>query len=243
MCTVTFVPKGEHDFILTSNRDENAARSPQNLTSELKRGSELIFPRDTEAGGTWIAVSDSNRLVCVLNGAFIRHDRKPPYRRSRGLMALDFFNFPNAAAFFDRYAFHGMEAFTMVIYDNGQLYDFRWDEKRSYLKALDTQQLHIWSSATLYEPEVKIKREQWFAEWQQQNETYDLPTIMDFHQNAGEGDPWNDVIMNRGGIVQTVSITNIIKKGSKVEMQYHDLLNQHKKSGSLLLKTQKVGLR
>ncbi|MBK9018424.1 MAG: NRDE family protein [Saprospiraceae bacterium] len=38
----------------------------------------LIFPRDTAAGGTWIAASDTNRVACLLNGAFVKHKHQPP---------------------------------------------------------------------------------------------------------------------------------------------------------------------
>ena len=96
--------------MLTSNRDENAARSPQHLDREEigpkgASGARLVFPRDTAAGGTWIAASDSNRVVCLLNGAFEKHHHRPPYRRSRGLMVLDFFRFATSVAFFEKYNF------------------------------------------------------------------------------------------------------------------------------------------
>ena len=104
MCTVTYIPNKD-GFILTSNRDENAARSPKNITRIDQNGTELVFPRDTTAGGTWIAVSETNRMVCVLNGAFDKHKHRPPYRRSRGLLVLDFFNFPNAESFFEEVDF------------------------------------------------------------------------------------------------------------------------------------------
>ncbi|MEN0006171.1 MAG: NRDE family protein [Bacteroidota bacterium] len=241
MCTVTFVPQGADDFILTSNRDEQASRSPKGLSTETRHGQQLLFPRDTEAGGTWIVTADTNRLVCILNGAFELHHRTPPYRKSRGLMALDYFDYPNFEPFYQNYKFDGMEPFTMVVYDQGALYDFRWDGQKSHLKALDTQEKHIWSSATLYDAPTKAKREKWFAEWQEENDSYDLDAILHFHRFAGDGDPWNDVIMNRAGLVQTVSITNVIKKGATIELLYHDLLREQRKQAELSLNPQKVG--
>ena len=241
MCTVTYVPRGNDNFVLTSNRDENAARSPQNISVIEQEGIRLAFPRDTEAGGTWIAISETNKVVCLLNGAFTLHDRRPPYRKSRGIMVLEFFAYEKAEHFFQQYNFSGIEPFTMIIYDQGMLYELRWDGVRRHVRSLDTKGFYIWSSATLYESPVRIKREKWFAEWQQNRNDYDLEGIMDFHRNAGEGDPWNDVIMNRKGIVQTVSITNVIKEGPQFDMWYHDLLNVQSKSEKIIIKGEVVG--
>ena len=224
MCTVSYVPKGKNEFILTSNRDEHASRSPQRINSELSGRNQLIFPRDTEAGGTWIAVSDSNQLVCVLNGAFERHHRNPPYRRSRGLMVLDFFSFKSANDFFRNYRFEGMESFTLVVFDNGQLFELRWDEKKKYLKALDPAKAHFWSSATLYTKSARKRRAGWFWDWYSEQSNIDLNSMLEFHKNGGEADLFNGYVMNRHGIVQTVSITAIEKKADSFQMQYYDLL-------------------
>jgi uncharacterized protein with NRDE domain len=234
MCTVTFIPKGKDEFILTTNRDENAARSPRNITI-TERDVQLVFPRDNAAGGTWVAMSNTNKVACVLNGAFERHERNLPYRMSRGVMALQFFDFERAEHFFDEFQFEGMEAFTMVIYDNGKLYDFRWDEEERHIKEFPTDDYHIWSSATLYDKPIREKREQWFADWLEKNDEYDLASILDFHFNAGDGDPWNDVIMNRNGMVQTVSVTSIIKTHQSAEMLYHDLLREEVKQAKIEL--------
>ena len=74
-------------------------------------------------------------------------------------MVLEFFQYPDANQFFAAYDFAGMESFTMITYDNGQLWDFRWDEvkQQKFIKALDTNACHIWSSATLYEPPIRKK--------------------------------------------------------------------------------------
>jgi uncharacterized protein with NRDE domain len=232
MCTVTYIPQLDQQFILTSNRDENAARSPQNISSITQDGIQLIFPRDKGAGGSWIGISDTNKVVCLLNGAFEQHQRTPPYRKSRGIMVLEFFSFSSADEFFQNYVFQGMEPFTMVIFDDGQLFEFRWDGEHKHVQVLHPRGYYIWSSATLYDKTTIQKREQWFADWLAQQQ-FDLDSIMDFHQNAGEGDPFNDVVMNRNGLVQTVSITNIIKSDDQIQLKYLDLLRKQQKEAEL----------
>lgn len=224
MCTVTYIPQENNQFILTSNRDESPERSSQHIARQSKNNIDLIFPRDKTAGGTWIAVANTDRVVCLLNGAFEKHKHRPPYRKSRGIMVLEFFDYPTANAFFKEYDFKGMEPFTMVILENEQLFEFRWDEKKVHITELDRSHPHIWSSSTLYNDEIKKKRKEWFAKWQLQNE-FKLEQIFNFHKNAGEGNSDYDLVMNRNNIVQTVSITNIIKNSHSIELQYHDLIH------------------
>ncbi|MCB0521170.1 MAG: NRDE family protein [Lewinellaceae bacterium] len=236
MCTVTYIPQPGNNFILTSNRDENAARSPQNLTHFAQAGKELIFPRDTVAGGTWIAASEDNRAVCLLNGAFEKHHHRPPYKRSRGMMVLDFFTYPSAPAFFETYDFEGMEPFTFLMVDQGDLYELRWNEKNIHARQMDNKGYYIWSSATLYPKEIREQRQSWFSEWLSGREDFSVEAIQQFHRSGGEGDDWNGFIMNRNGRVQTVSITNIVKKDDNIELIYNDLLRENIKREKVKLK-------
>ena len=237
MCTLSYIPKGKQDFILTSNRDEQASRSPESITRVQEKTSQLIFPRDTEAGGTWIAASDRDQVVCVLNGAFEMHQRNLPYRRSRGLMVLDFFAFERAETFFNNYVFEGMESFTFLVYEHGRLFEFRWDENRKYLLELDPQKAHFWSSATLYSTAMREKRASWFWDWYENQNDFTREAVMKLHLTGGEGDPFNDFVMNRHGLVQTVSITSIEKTAGLIKMHYHDLLRNRMTNKSLVYAT------
>lgn len=89
MCTVTFLPINSSDFILTSNRDEQISRETLPPKIYVENSVEMLFPKDKLAGGTWIGVSNKNRLVCVLNGAFKKHTKKDNYLKSRGLIAKE----------------------------------------------------------------------------------------------------------------------------------------------------------
>ena len=227
MCTVTYIPQPNRNFILTSNRDEAAHRSPQNLTKTELHGVEMIFPKDAGAGGTWIATSNDGRVVCLLNGAFDKHKHQPPYRRSRGIMVIDYFKYNSAVAFYEDYDFAGMEPFTFVLVGKNELHELRWDEKKVHLKELNTSGHYIWSSATLYTMDNQLKREGWFREWLENRKDFSLKAIQEFHLHGGEPDPWNGFIMNRMNLVQTVSITNVIKKADRMEMIYNDLLREN----------------
>lgn len=227
MCTVTFLPTGPDAYLFTSNRDEAPSRSAAAIQEQSVAQKQLIYPQDSLAKGTWIAISDHNQLVCILNGAFQPHQHRPPYRLSRGIMALEFFQYEQAEQFSEQFEFEGMEPFTMIIYDQGRLFDLRWDEEQVHFAELSISTPHIWSSAPLYYPDWQIKRQQWFKSWLDQQATYTSECILDFHKNGGEGDPQNDLIMNRFNMVCTTSITHIIKDQNEASLQYHGLLSKH----------------
>ena len=233
MCTVTYIPQKE-GYILTSNRDESALRSPQNITQLTRNGQELLFPRDKGAGGSWIMTSSKDRLVCLLNGAIERHERQLPYRMSRGIMVMEFFDYPHATHFFEGYNFKGIEPFTMIIYDKEQLFDFRWDGVQTHLLELDISKPHIWSSATLYDKETQQKRKIWFAEWLKNRTDFSRGAILSLHKTGGEGNPSIDFMMNRYNyLVQTVSITQVIRTETTSQMRYHDLITNTQVEKSL----------
>jgi hypothetical protein len=52
MCTVTYLPLKDNNFILTSNRDETPLRKTIPPKTYVESGVELIYPKDELAGGT-----------------------------------------------------------------------------------------------------------------------------------------------------------------------------------------------
>lgn len=228
MCTVTYLPTSDCSFILTSNRDESPLRKPASPPEKYNiHQTEVFFPKDQQASGTWIATSLGFSL-CLLNGAFEKHEHKPPYKKSRGIVLLDFFQYKNVEKYSSEYNFNGIEPFTLIILEhisNTKIQEIRWDGKKIHSKKIDPNTPHIRSSATLYSKEIIEHRKKWFKEWLQKNPNYKTDDILSFHHFAGEGDIKNDVIMNRG-IVQTLSISCIHKSASSFEMIYEDLLQK-----------------
>merc|ERR1711916_286128 len=78
MCTVTYLPLENNNFIFTSNRDETPLRKTMPPKKYLENGVELTYPKDELAGVTWIGTSEKQRLVCILNGGFENHKRILP---------------------------------------------------------------------------------------------------------------------------------------------------------------------
>lgn len=208
MCTVTFIPHGTKVFI-TSNRDESPTRRSKGLTSRHHGDLPPVhFPLDEDSQGTWIALSDAGRAVCLLNGGFVPFIPSPTYRQSRGKVVIDAVEANETHAFINQYKLEGIAPFTLLIYDNGKFVELVWDGFKRHIRPLHTDKPQLWSSVTLYPPEVREWRKAIFEEWIKDHTHFDRESIMAFHC-LRKGDAVNDFIMNRDEIVKTLSVTSI----------------------------------
>lgn len=235
MCTVSFIPLQNNRYCLTSNRDEWFARATLHPVTTIINGLEVVYPKDVQAGGTWIASSVHGRVCCLLNGAFVRHERQLPYVLSRGKVLLQAFEYEDINTFFEQVSLAEVEPFTLIIMesvgDGLRLYEFRWDAVQKHLRELSVLESHIWSSATLYEPKIRIKKENWFAD-RIVNNALDSPAdIFKFHANTNDFEDGKKMVLEDILGLQTVSITQVqLVVGEEFSMVYHDLLSKKETS-------------
>jgi Transport and Golgi organisation 2 len=225
MCTVTFVPsKGR--ILLASNRDEKHIRSdaykPAVYPSQF---GQTMYPKDGDAGGSWIAVHELGHAVVLLNGAFEPHTPEPPYQKSRGLILVDLVDSPKPTSVFIKLGLIDIEPFTAVVWEKGILWECVWDGENKHVRRKNEEMAHIWSSVTLYDNETRIRRVNWFHDWLHRNPSPGLDDILLFHQFTGDGNKHNDLLMNRNGLLYTVSITALEIGPGKGKMIYNDLKN------------------
>jgi hypothetical protein len=222
MCTVTIFIKNNNDFVLTTNRDEAPERVSLVPDFYQINHAKLLFPKDVK-GGTWIGISEKNRVVCVLNGAFKPHERQATYRKSRGVVANDFMIANNVVSTIETYNLEEIEPFTMVIPDWNEtlkIYELVWDGKQKHLVELPLEP-RIWSSSTLYSNGMQKERQQWFEHFIEFN-TLSARSLLEFHKTEDSNNLDYGIIMNRG-FVKTTSITQIEKIGNQLKMRYENL--------------------
>ena len=224
MCTVTYLPLGNNNFILTSNRDETPLRKTIPLEIYKENGVELTYPKDALAGGTWIGASTKNRLVCLLNGGFKNHIRNRYYKISRGVIVKKILSTDNGVAYINNFDFTDIEPFTLILIDYHlqlEAYELVWDGIKKHFKKL-AEEPKIWSSSSLYTEEMKVLRKEWFSDWLAENDAFQQEKIVDFHQNENLGNTEISLKMKRA-FVETVSITSVKKIASNIEMTYLDV--------------------
>jgi len=228
MCTVSFIPVRDN-FVITSNRDEKTIRKNAIRPGlSIYNGRKLFYPKDGDAGGTWIVMKENGDAAVLLNGAFICHTAEPPYRLSRGIILLDIISTERPSLTFTKIDLKDIEPFTLIILENNCLYEFRWDGTEKYCKQLSINRGYIWSSFTLYDGFAVKKREQWFASFLNNYPTPTQQDVINFHRFTGDGDKQNDLMMTRDGMYRTVSITSILLTKDRASMKYLDIKKENK---------------
>ncbi len=225
MCTVTYVPTSR-GFVLTHNRDEVPERSGATLVIEDTHKQRLLFPRDPLAGGTWMALSDRGFTACLLNGAFLKHRRTPPYRLSRGVMLLDLVRSSEPLVHLAAYELADIEPFTLVYADFYRLVEFRWDGRNRHLRHLPPRQPHLWASATLYEPPVLERRRESLMQWLERHRQPSPSGLRHLHLRNNPDDPESTFYMHGHDRIRTVSLTQVAFGPSALRLYHRNLLHE-----------------
>ncbi len=221
MCTVSFISRKGLELI-TANRDEDPRRAAALLqTYRSLSGDDYWIAREPVHGGSNLAISKRAEITVLLNGAWEAHERGSHYRKSRGLVVLDSLEQNSLEDFCESYDFEGIEPFTMLRLAK-IMEELRWDGSRTFYKTKAPGKPAIWASAQLYEPEVRAAREVWFEHLLSSSPSPE--DVLDFHKHGGIGDPWNDMCMNRFGLVRTVSITQLCRREGSATWEHLDLV-------------------
>jgi uncharacterized protein with NRDE domain len=224
MCTVSFVARNGKT-IITSNRDEKVVRpsaiAPKNYSVNNKN---IIFPKDPKAGGTWFSVDESGTILVLLNGANEKHQVKLPYRKSRGLIVLDMIGSGSPKDFWQEVNLENIEPFTLVLFQNNELFQLRWNGIDKAKTVLDTTKNHVWSSVTLYSKDIRENRSNWFHSFVESNAVLSEKEMLHFHRYTEKDNQENGLVINRNDELKTLSITQSVSEMNKVAIHHYDLI-------------------
>lgn len=222
MCTVTYIPTANGAF-LTSNRDERTHRAPAEPPATRHAGKGLTYPKDAQAGGTWIALKGRRDAAVLLNGAFENHLRRPFYRQSRGVVMLEILEAERPEDCFNALSLEGIEPFTLILFTRGTLMRCTWDGSRKHRQELDAAQPHIWASATLYGREAQQMRARRLKEWFGKTDV-SARNVMNFHLQQDIRFNANQSFHPDRAAMATVSVTSIDLSSEEPAVYYDDLL-------------------
>lgn len=224
MCTVSFVTSNGKT-IITSNRDEKVIRpiaiEPRNYSINNKN---IIFPKDQKAGGTWFAVDENGTILVLLNGANEKHQVQLPYRKSRGLIVLDVISSLSPKDFWQEINLKNIEPFTLVLFQNNELFQLRWNGFEKESTQLDTNKNHVWSSSTLYPKIIRENRSDWFFTFLESNPEVSETEMLHFHRYTEAENQENGLVINRNEELKTLSITQSVTEKNKVAVFHCDLM-------------------
>lgn len=238
MCTLTYIPLPQKNpsFILTDNRDEAVNRPADFPAVYEELESQLFYPKDLQAGGTWFGISQRKRAMALLNGAFQRHERKDGYRKSRGTVVKELLAAENLEKTIQNYNFEGIEAFYGVIFsweEETEILEVIWDGNKLTLLKKDTSRAQIWSSAMTFSPEEHQRKKKVFEKFMEDNNSSEaLPELIwDFHQSEEGG-----MILDFG-ILKTTSISSFIHTEDGDFFRYKDLIAKEEQEDMIFWKS------
>ncbi len=224
MCTVSFV-YANNSFLLTSNRDEKITRpsaiEPKVYQSETKK---IIYPKDAKAGGTWFVVDEFGNTIILLNGGKTKHVVKEKYRLSRGLIVLELMESNAIVSTWKTIDLTDIEPFTLLVLEDNKPFQLQWSGEEKSTLELNINQTYIWSSSTLYSPEIQQQRADWFFKFMSENETISAESLKYFHKHTEPTDSKNGLIINRDDLYKTLSVTQAVISGASIQVNHSDLV-------------------
>ena len=222
MCTVTYFPT-KTGAIITSNRDENAARgNTLEPATYYFDDQKIVYPKDEKSSGTWIAYNQNNCVAVLLNGALDKHIPNRIYKQSRGFIITAILKTNNPIETIDNIDFEGIEPFTIILYTTTALFEYRWNSIELFKKQIDLKIPHIWSSSTLYNKEIIEKNVEDYSIFIQRQNDITAGDILVFHQTKKYEVrlPLQSKINN----IKTISITQIQTTIEASIISYYDLI-------------------
>lgn len=225
MCTVTYY-RNKHKIILTSSRDEQPSRSTLPPVVEKINNQNVCFPKDTVAGGSWIAVSEKQTWACLLNGAESHGLITQSFPDSRGQIVLNFFRHDDSESFIESIQKLSVAPYTLLLFDKSKtnpLIQIQWNGTSIITKEIDDSKPFIRSSSTLYDAVQKQKRLSWYHKWLDKYDHHNEESLSHFHRFGHSEDASENILMKRNGI-QTISISQIVLDDTMVSFTYDDIL-------------------
>ena len=226
MCTISYFPFSGADHILTQNRDVGPLRAPAIPPARhTYKGTELIYPVDPQGGGTWNASSDSHR-ACILNGA--EYDYFPDFEapKSRGSLCLDVL--AEGADLLHREDLSVYDDFTLLYFSldrKEDIREFRWNGENLKERRHHPGKPQFWISRGLYSFEDYLRKKEVFDQFVPEVQDADFEKaqslIWDFHLQKIVAEE-EGFLIDRPGMVKTVSIFQSVYAGKEFTLQYED---------------------
>lgn len=224
MCTVSYVTTNGKT-VITSNRDEKVIRpSAIEPKKHIINKKKIVFPQDPKGGGTWFAVDELGTILVLLNGANEKHKKNIPYRKSRGMIVLNLISSLSPKDFWGKINLDSIEPFTLVLFQEKELYQLRWNGMDKESIVFDIKKNHVWSSVTLYSKKIRKNRDDWFHSFLDSKPTISESEILHFHRYTEKENTKNGLVINRNNELKTLSITQTVVEKNKVAIFHLDLI-------------------
>lgn len=223
MCTFTYLPQ-PGGYVVTHNRDEAVFRRAWLPALVRFEDHTLCWSREPHGGGSWMGCRDDGHTLGILNGGRELHERHPPYPVSRGMLVFRGLEAKDPVSWFLGLDPEGFEPFTLILAHPEGLEEGWWDGRLWQVERHNPLLPLLRASVPLYNAEQQERRAEWFRDFLGSDKTGPREA-WDFHATPRHTDPAEDMIIERGGILKTISITQSSWAENHMEFRYLDLLD------------------
>lgn len=226
MCTVSFIPISENQYLIGSNRDELKTRA-QAIPPKIQGDGSWIAPIDTEANGTWFGVNQYGITLTLINNyqatnPLLDHRKDA---KSRGLIIPELMPFSNEKAvsdWFEQMDETNFNPFDVIAVFPSPMTVIRWSwDGKSFQKIIEKPESQIWVSAGFDLQKITEFRKQVFTNKILNSEEKPLKTLQNFHSSQ-HPEPGKFSVAMFQDEVQTVSSTLVQVGNKKIEGLYFD---------------------
>ncbi|OYU68226.1 MAG: hypothetical protein CFE22_00675 [Cytophagaceae bacterium BCCC1] len=135
------------------------------------------------AGGTWIGLNEIGNVIILLNCGFENHKKEKYYQKNRGLLVSELLSSEMPVINWQLMDLAHIEPFTLIVWSEKLLFQLVWDGEKKYRNRLDSDLVHLFSSATLYNNAANAKREDEFLNWIAMKPPLNKLTLLRFFQS------------------------------------------------------------
>ena len=200
----------------------------------MLNGKNIIYPKDSKAGGTWYVVDENGTVLVLLNGADKKHQVQLHYRKSRGQIVLEMISSTSPKEFWNEINLENIEPFTLVLFQDKQLFQLRWNGVEKSTVNLEIDKNYVWSSSTLYSKEIQEQRASWFYTFLGSNPEMTETKMLHFHRYTKADNNEDGLVINRNNEMKTLSITQSVIEKNKVMIHHLDLIAEKEYSKTFI---------
>ena len=175
-------------------------------------------------------MDEISNVIIQLNGGKTKHIAKEKYRLSRGVIVLELMASNAIVSTWKTIDLTDIEPFTLLVLENKQPFQLQWSGEEKSIIELDVNQTYIWSSSTLYSPDIQKQRAEWFEQYMNEIKEISAEKMKIFHKNTEPKDAKNGLIINRDNLYKTLSVTQVVISGNSILVNHSDLIQDEEYS-------------
>ncbi|WP_221075178.1 NRDE family protein [Agarivorans aestuarii] len=195
MCTVSVLKLGQQT-VVTMNRDEARHRHEAGIKQQTHGDTQLVYPVDGQAGGTWFGFNNHGLVLALLNRY---QDPQHSGALSRGKIipqALALGSYQAVTQHLAEQNYQHFNPFDLLLVSAKHCQHFSWSGKHLSQQQLNDEAIQL-SSSALNTQQVLASRKRRFQQWLEREPNSAERVLSDIHLQQCQENRSHSVLMDR----------------------------------------------